>query len=353
VQYLNDAVRREYAANGKRDVLSILFDIVETQCTGNAIDEVIGVLETLLTELIAAGEYDDVAYLLREARTSAVRATTLPVYAKDALNALSDRLSEPGVMSQLLQVLGEASRVPARATLDLLFAELRPGALAPLVSWLATAHASSALSAVEEAATSLASKHTAELVALLESEDEAKVRGALRLTARLKSPAAVPGLGKVMHSDNVELRVAAVAALGDIGSASALQILERVIDDAEREVRVAVLRAISVNRHAGALPRLAQALRRKELRLADLTEKVALFEAYGRVCGEEGVATLNDMLHGRSLLSFREPPDVRACCARALGLVATPEAMRSLQRASDTKDRLVRTEVLRALRRPQ
>lgn len=351
LQYLNDEVRREYGTDGKRDVISILFDILETQTAERTIDEVAGYLGALLTEFIAAAEYDDVAYLLREARVTIGRARGLPPSAREALSALSDRLSEPSVMSQILQALEEGTRAPSPAVLDSLFAELRRTALPTLVAWLAGAPASAMQAAVERAAAGLAASHTGELVKLLEGSDDDTIRGAVRLAARLKSPATVNGLGRVVvRSTDHALRADAVNALGETGSVSGMQYVERAIDDAAREVRVAAFRAIANNRYTNALPKLAAAMRKRDLRSADLTEKVALFEAYGTLCGDEGVPALESVLNGRTLLSFREPPDLRACAARALGLVATPAATDVLRAAIETKDVIVRTAVQRALR---
>jgi hypothetical protein len=267
-----------------------------------------------------------------------------------ALRELPARLSEPAAMGQLLQALDEGARAPVASLLENLFAELRPTALLPLVSWLGSATASPARAAIERASLRLAGAHTGELSQLLEHEDTAVVRGALRIAAQLATPAAVPGLSRVLRGDDPTLRMEAVSALADVGSPGALQALERGVEDTDRDVRVATFRAIAARRHAGAMPRLAQALRRKELRAADLGEKMALFEAYGSLCGDAGVAELDGLLNARGLLGAKEPAELRACAARALGLIGSPLANTSLQKAADTKDVVVRSAVARALR---
>jgi HEAT repeat protein len=113
---------------------------------------------------------------------------------------------------------------------------------------------------------------------------------------------------------------------------------------------VAALRAIGSQRFSGALPRLLEAIRRKETRQADLGEKMALFEAFGSMCGNAGVPELDTLLNARGLLGPREPAETRACAARALGLVNTPAAVAALQKAADTKDLVVRSAVARAMR---
>ncbi len=349
VAYLQEELKREYSEDQRRHAFSILFDLVELANPGDAPLRALSYIDELLLECLTSGDYEQVAYVLREAAATLRRGDHADAVA-ERLRELPARLSEPAVMGQLLQALDEGVRAPVASLLESLFAELRPAALTPLVTWLGHATSSPARAAIERASLRLAGAHTGELTQLLEQADPAIVRGALRLAAQLATPAAVPGLSRVLRGDDPALRVEAVAALADIGSPGALQALERGVDDTTRDVRVAAYRAITTRRHAGALPRLAQALRRKELRAADLGEKMAAFEAYGTLCGDAGVSELDALLNARGLLGAKENPETRACAARALGLVGTRAALDSLQRAADTKDVVVRSAVARALR---
>lgn len=349
VSYLQDELKREYADDPRKQSLIILFDIVESPVTHDAQLDAVHHIDLLMLDFLSLGEYELVAYALRESAT-ARRSSAIDATVAEALDALPARLSEPAVMSQMLQALDDSARTPVASLLEGVFTELRATALIPLVSWLGSAPPSPARAAIERASLRLAGAHTAEVARLLEHADDNVVRGALRLVAQLATPAAVPGLARILRGPDPKLRAASIAALADIGSPGALQALERGVDDTDRDVRVAALRCIVTRKHTGALPKLAQALRRKEVRDADLGEKMALFEAYGTLCGDAGVVELDTLLNARGLLGAREPAEVRACAARALGLIGTAAATAALQRAADTKDVVVRSAVARALR---
>ena len=77
---------------------------------------------------------------------------------------------------------------------------------------------------------------------------------------------------------------------------------------------------------------------------------MAFFEAYGAVCGDNGVPFLDGILNSKGMFGKREDPELRACAAIALGRVGTKKAQESLQRASDEKEVVVRSAVSRALR---
>jgi HEAT repeat protein len=110
------------------------------------------------------------------------------------------------------------------------------------------------------------------------------------------------------------------------------------------------VRALTARSYRPVLAKLDAVVKGRAIRDADLTEKMAVFEAYGALCGDEGVATLDAMLHGKSLFGRREDSELRACAAVALGRVGTPRAQESLRRASIEKDVVVRNAVNRALR---
>lgn len=347
--YLQDELKREYADDHRKLALASLFDVVEGHSAPEAKLEALRIVDELLIDFLTLGEYELVVFSLREASVTS-RRLVADDRVMTALRDLPARLSEPAVMSQLLQTLDESARTPVVSLLEGLFVELRPSALQPLVAWLGMASASPARAAIERASARLASAHTAELAQLLEHANAFVVRGALRLAAQLATPAAVPALSRLLRGSDAKLRVEALNVLGEIASPAALQAVERGIDDSDRDVRVAAFRVIGSRLHTAALPRLRDAVRRKELRSADLSEKMALFEAYGSMCGDAGVTELDTLLNARGLLGARSSAELRACAARALGMVASPSAMAALQRAADTKEVVVRSAVARAMR---
>jgi HEAT repeat protein len=156
-------------------------------------------------------------------------------------------------------------------------------------------------------------------------------------------------LSKVLGGDDVQRRQLAVAALAEIGSPGALQALERALDDEDRDVRVGAARAYVSRPHRPAAPRLEAAVKGK-VRDADLTERMAFFEAYGAVSGDAGIALCDGILNGRGFLGRREDDELRACAAMALGRIGSPRALEALRKASGEKDVVVRNAVTRALR---
>jgi hypothetical protein len=98
------------------------------------------------------------------------------------------------------------------------------------------------------------------------------------------------------------------------------------------------------------VPRIEAAIKGRDLRDGNLTEKMAFFEAYGLLCGDPGIPLLDGILHGKGFMGKRDDSEIRACAAMALGKINTTKAMESLNRAAGEKDVIVRNAVSRAIR---
>ena len=350
IEYLQTEVDREYRADLRSNVMAILLDIFEQQSATAVRDEVIELLDVLMVHMLSAGQFQNVAYLIRESQQTARRAPEITAAHAERLAQIPMRLSAPEAVAQLLQSMDEADTLPPTNDLVQLFEQLRGPALATVLEWMAKLENAKVRPLLEDAAARLASQNTAELVRLIGSPVPGVALEAAKRAGALKTPAAVAPLTKALAEGDVPLRVAAVQALGEIGSPGALQSLERALDDSERDVRVVAVRALSARSYRPVLAKLDAIVKGRALRDANLTEKMAMFEAYGALCGDEGVAALDAMLNGKSLFGRREDSELRACAAVALGKVSSARAQEALRRATSEKDVIVRNAVNRALR---
>lgn len=350
VEYLREEVRKEYEIDMRRNVVAMLLDTYETQGDRVVREEITALLDTLMLHILSSGEFRTAAFLLRETAQTSERAPGITPEQKEKLLRIRDRLSEPDVLAQILQSLDEALQLPDQEDLNEMFDQLRVSALATLFSWLTKAQTPRLRVLLENAAARLAMANTAELVKLIAASDRDVAREAIRRAGVVRATAAVAALAKLTTDPDVQMRLAAVQALGEIGSPGALQFLERTIDDPHRDVRVATARAIAARAHRPALAKIEAAIQGKLSKDANLTEKMALFEAFGTLCGDGGIKLLDGVLNSRGLFGKKEDPELRACAAMALGRVGSEAAIATLRRASNEKDVLVRNAVNRALR---
>ncbi len=351
IEYLHKEVEREYAQDLRRNVLAMLFDLLELQTYGTVRSELISILENFIPYLLGAGDFRSVAFILRESKVIQQRARELIPEHRATLESLPTRLSQPDALSQLLQSLDEAAGHPSEEELSELFTELRAEALATLMGWLPRLTNERVRELVKGSAERLATTHAPEVLKALGSDDPAVQLEMVRLAGRLKLPGAPDGMGPLLEKGDRELKLVVVEALTTIATPNAVRLLEKAIDDGDRDVRIAAVKFLGQRGHRNAFPRIEAAVLGSKLKDADLTEKMTFFEAYGALAGTAGIPTLEKLLVPKGgLLARKEDPETRACAAMALGRIRAPAARDVLQKVSQDKEPLVRNAVSRALR---
>jgi HEAT repeat protein len=350
VNQLTREVQEEYARDARLSALTGLLDLLEIQTDAAARSEILGIVETLFPNLLSKSEFRTVATVIREARVLLSRATNLPPEIRRRLEALETQLSQPAIVAQLIQSLDETPQLAGNREVTDLMGELRATALGALIEAIPKIATPAVRSLAESTVDRLAAAHGTEVLRLLREPPQDALPAVVALCGRLGLPQAVPGLGDLLGNADPCVRVAAVEALAKIGTPGAMGQLERAVDDGDRNVRLAAVRAAGARGYKGALKRIEAVVLGKAVKEMDLTEKMALFEAYGAIAGPPALKTLAGLLQPRGLLKLTQSSDLRACAAIALGKIGTPEARQVLASAADDKDLVVRNAVNRALR---
>ncbi|CAN5736939.1 hypothetical protein BH23GEM10_BH23GEM10_06800 [soil metagenome] len=344
---LHDEVELEWHRDVKRDVLNALFDRLEEGMPAWR-TEILRILRQMLPSFLSAGDLSSATRILVELN-AILDAGTLDAEHREDAELLFRELSEPGVLAQLLRSLEHGGIDAAGTELGIFLKHLGPAAMPVLLSSIERSEAGPLKDRLRGAMEGLAAAHRAELIALIGHRDPDVVRGAVRLAGQLGTNEGVAPISKLLDQPDASIRRVAAAALVRIRNAPALDVLVRALGDSDRDVRVTAARGIASVRYPPARARLEELIDGPIVRDADLTEKLAFFEAFGSVAAADSIGRLDRMLNGRRLLK-KEAPEMRACAAMALGRVGSPAARACLQRAADESNAVVRNAVQKALR---
>lgn len=350
VAVVAEQLRQEYSRDARASALAALYDIFESEPDRPIREEIIGVLETLLPNLLNAGEFRAVASVMRDVRSLVQKAPHLSTELRNRMLAFEAKLSEPDIVRQLMVSLDGAAALAGDEDVTEVLRELHPAALGAIVTYLPALSNAHVRELLEQAADRIASSSPTEVLKLLRDPNSTALKEIVEMCGRLKLQGAVPGLGETVRSPDPAVRLASVNALAEVASPGALTAMELAIDDDDRAVRLAAVRAMGAKGIRNALKRIEPVILGKSTRDLDLTEKMAFFEAYGGIAGATAIPTLQSMLLSRGLLGYKASPDTRACAAVALGRIRTPESRAVLQKVADDKDLVVRQAVSRALR---
>jgi len=346
---LEAEVQREMRRDMWTDVLNALFDRLEDGKPERQA-QVVGIAGDVLPTLLGAGRLEMAAYMLGEMVKIATSGRRLPPPVFRALRALFDQLARPETVTELVRIVEESGDVLPREHLGALLAYFPPESLGPLLRAGESSGSETARSVLLGAAERLAAPNPSTLRTFAQDADPAVAAGAARLVGRLRVAEAGLDVARLLTRPEPRLRLAAVEALQELRSPAASGSLEGALDDEDREVRVAAARALAALRWTPAKGRLEASLDSRRLREADLTERIAFFEAYGGLAGGDGVAPLDRILNGKSWLGRREHGEMRACAALGLGRIRHPAAEKALTAAAADPDPVVRSAVGRALR---
>ncbi|MDO8500343.1 MAG: HEAT repeat domain-containing protein [Gemmatimonadaceae bacterium] len=350
IEYLRDEVRRDFGMDLRAEVVASLLDTYEQETDPTVREEIAGILDDLFLLFLSLAQFRSAAYLIREAAVTANRGRDILLGQRQRLMQLADRLSDGKVLEQLLEALEQTTLRPPQNDLHELFGQLKSDSLETVLAWIGRSRNAELRALLESAGSKMAAAHTAELVRLISSDDDVVAFEAIRRAGAMKASAAVSALAGTIEHGSPEMRLAGVAALSDIGSPGAMQVLERALQDEDRDIRIATVKVLGARNHSAAARGIESHLRTKMLRESTLAEKMAFFETYGTLSGDAGVPLLADILNKRRLLGGREDGELRACAAMALGKIGTDMAMKALQKALADRDVIVRNAVSRAVR---
>jgi HEAT repeat protein len=350
ISYLAREVDEEYQRDVRGSALNVLFDLFEVNADSAVRQEILRILERLFPNLLNARDFRSSAAVLRECKLLKERIPDLKTEYGQRLNAFGAKLSEPTIVGQLLQSLDEASNLGVEEHAAEVLRELRASALEPCVSWLPNLTSGPLRKMLEDLVDRLAHTYPTEVQRILGIQDSSALAGMIALCGRLGLHQAVPALAGAMDHPDPAVRLAIVQTLGQLGTPGALTVVDKAIEDTDRGVRLAAVRSAGARGYKGALRRVESVVLGKTMKDMDLTEKMAFFETYSAIAGVSALKRLSSILLDRGLLRMKQPPEMRACAAMALGRLKAPEARDVLQRAAEDKDLVVRNAVSRALR---
>jgi hypothetical protein len=351
MQALKAELEKELHRDLRNDVLSALFDRLEERERPERQSEILGVMATLLPNFLSRGSLNAATRVLEELRKLEAMPGVFDEQRLAESRDLLDEVSAPEAIGELIQALYDGSIRATPQQLAAFLRFLRAGALSPLLRASETVEHKELQAVLRASVKGIAERNRGAVVRLLSEQDPIVASGAARLAGDMQITEAGPALAGLLAHYDGKVRLAAVEAAVALKASTAAGALQDTLDDPEREIRIAAARALAALRYTPAAARLEDILNSKEIRNADITEKVAFFEAYGTVAGDRAVGMLDKFLNSKGFLGKREPSEIRAAAALGLGKVQSPSAQASLKRAALEDDAVVRSAVSRAMRR--
>jgi hypothetical protein len=350
MEQIRSELHKETYRDLRGDVLSALFDRLEEPERPDRQMEILGILETLLPTFLSRGGLTAATRLLEELRQLEAQPGIFDEPRSARARGILDAMSSREAIDELIQALYEGSIRASPEQLSAFLGFLRAGAIPPLLRAAETVEHKALRTVLRSAVRGIAERNRSEVVRLLAAPDPVVAAGAARLAGDVQIAEAGPALAGLLAHADASVRLAAVEAAQSLKASTAAGALVHTLEDPEREVRIAAARALGDLRYEPAVKELGNALTTAGIRDADISEKVAFFEAFALVAGEGGVKKLDKILSQKGFLGRREPSEIRAAAALGLGKIPGEAAHAALMKAHQEHDPVVRSAVNRALR---
>jgi len=350
MEEIRSELHKETYRDLRGDVLSALFDRLEEPERPDRQMEILGILETLLPTFLSRGGLTAATRLIDELLQLEAKPGVFDDTRLARARGILDSMSAPEAIEELIQALYEGSIRASPEQLSAFLGFLRAGAIPPLLRAVETVEHKALQTVLRSAVRGIAERNRSAVVRLLAAADPVVAAGAARLAGDVQITEAGPALAGLLAHSDASVRVAAVEAAQTLKASTVAGALVHTLDDPERDVRIAAARALGDLRYEPAVKALEDALATAGIRDADISEKVAFFEAFALVAGEGGVKRLDKILSSRGFLGRREPSEIRAAAALGLGRIPGEAARSALTKARQEQDPVVRSAVNRALR---
>jgi HEAT repeat protein len=347
---IQEEIEEELNRDLRADVLAALFDRVEEPRFPGRQAEILDIFGTLLPNFLSRGALSSAGAVLEEiTRLLSAEAALKPEHRLHAERIL-DEVSAAETIQELVQAIRDGTISPRPTDLASFLRYLRPGALEPLIRVSEETGDRRIKDIIQEAVKVIAQRYRSAVIECIHSPDPVVAAGACSLAGKIQLSEAGPAIAGLLKHEDPQVRMAAVEAAVDLKASTAVGALQESLSDPNRDVRVAAAKGLGVLRYRPAAPYFREIIQGREIRQADISEQIAVFESFGRLQDPDGVLILDELLNGRGFLGRRESGEIRACAALGLGKIGTPEAMEALRKAADESDPVVRTAVNRALR---
>jgi HEAT repeat protein len=349
VAHLQQELRRESDRPVKRDVMVAILDQYEMGDEERR-GEIVDILRQMLPRVLAEGDFSDASFIVGELKRIAENSKHADV--AEQIDQIISELSQPIVLEQLVRILEDGTVDPNSEALATLLGALKPEAIKVLISAIPTVARKEARDKLLASLDQLASKNPRLMGNMIRSSDPRVASESAKIAGRLKMGGVAEPIAGLLDRDEQEVRLAAVEALVALRTSMSGAPLLEALDDESRDVRVAAAKGLAAMRYSPGAQKLEAYVKGNNLRRRDLTEMLAFYEAYARAAGPKASKLLNRMLNGHRYLWVRYPSPVRACAARALGLIGGDEADTALNVAEFDKDPMVLSAVHAARRAP-
>jgi HEAT repeat protein len=178
------------------------------------------------------------------------------------------------------------------------------------------------------------------------------VRNIIFILRKIADKRAVEYLLKTVRHADIRVKKEVIRTLGELGGGGVFQALRECLDDQEIQVRIAALRALGTVASEAAKRVIMDKIADKPFKDKDFDEKKEYFEVLAKWKDREVFAFLEETIKKKSFFFGSVKIDEnRACAAYCLGLLGNKDALQLLHKMKNENSKLLREFSYTAIKR--
>jgi len=228
---------------------------------------------------------------------------------------------------------------------------LDKNAIAPLVKFLGELKTIHARKKMIEALTVLGRKDIQAVSKGLNDQRWYVVRNIIYILRKIGDKGAVEFLLRTVKHPDIRVRKEAIMALGELGGQAVVKTLRECLDDPDVQVRIGSVKAFGTIGSEVSKKIVLEKISEKGFKERDFEEKKGFYEVLSRWKDAEVFDFLIKELKRKSFFGRAKNYENKACAAFCLGLLGNRDALPSLYRFKDSKNKLLREFSFSAIRK--
>ncbi|MCS6294445.1 MAG: HEAT repeat domain-containing protein, partial [Nitrospira sp.] len=328
------ALAKEIEQENQQDsttyILDVLTAILASEQSPALLTKLCSLWGHVITALVQSGKWavlETVLSILHE--TEAVR----PDISETHKHHIATLLSGLGKPEHIKSIESYLNRTPNANTEGLSTVLLMMGteAVSLLCSLLANLEHSTHQAIVSETLHTLARDHSEPLLRGLTDRRPVYVRNLLTIVAKWNNPTFAEAVEKLVRYPDAQVRKEAIRVFGLLKPNGNGARLILCLSDAEDSVRIAALKLLATGQYTAPFPQWTPILSDDTFLERPLSEKRGLYQAIRATCGDEAIPYWQGLFTEWAWTNRKKKEECAVLAAEALGKLATPAAIATLE----------------------
>ncbi|VAX28514.1 hypothetical protein MNBD_NITROSPIRAE02-1128 [hydrothermal vent metagenome] len=330
-------------------LIHLLFEMLAYAEGMGEYKELTGFIGSTLEFAINLGNLEAAVYTLKKIEQS----TTEDIYDKDAAVCLKD-LKRLVNSAKFVKLLGEILDEGAEFNEELLYefaSLLDKSAIPPLIHILGELRNAPARKTIISILSELGKKDIPTIAKGLLDRRWYVVRNIICILRQIGDTSAVEYLTRAVRHPDRRVKKEAIRTLGVMGTGNVLPVLRDCLSDTDELVRLAAVRAIGLIGTPVSKKIILDRITARDFRNKSYNEKKEFYEVIAKWKDSDVIGLLIRNFKRKTLFKRAKNFEIRAAAAHGLGIIGTEEALESLMKLQNSKNKLLRENVQLAIKR--